>query len=411
MKKILGALALFSGLAIQTIAQQDGDLTSAILALRNNDLKTAKSYIDKAYLKPKINGKPKVWRYRAEIYDRLMIEAGNEKAPVVKPLLGDSGAIVMGNALKMVRQLDKPGEEHYDAAKRLEGNLRVHLNNEGVRLYDEKNFIAAYRNFSGMIDLTPKDSNAYNNPILTAIEMQRPDLITETINRMKANLTVPVSTYRSVTRYYYRTFQEAKGTANEAKTKSDYEKSLDEASKAYPSEKEFAVNQLNLLLADNRSNEAKAKLEENIKLDPNNKVLYFILGNLFEQESKKEKLPKGEARKLQYQALDQYNKAIKVDPAYADANYNAGVVYVSMANPAIDSLNNLPLKAPAGLPEKLNKRIDGHYKNALPYFEAAYKSDPKNATIVTILGKIYGRLKDKANQEKMFKELEAIEKK
>lgn len=411
MKKIFAALTLGIGLALPSFAQQDGDLTSAILALRNGDLKTAKSYIDKAYLKTKINTKPKVWRYRAEIYDRLMIEASNEKNPVIKPLLGDSGALVMNNALKMVRLLDKPGEEHFDAAKRLEGNLRVHLNNEGVRLYDEKSFVAAFRNFSGMIDLTPKDTNAYNNPILTAIEMQRPDLISETIARMKSNLTVPVSTYRSVTRYYYRTFQEAKGTGNEAQAKANYEKSLSEASSAYPSEKEFAINQLNLLLADNRSNEAKAKLEENIKLDPNNKVLYFILGNLFEQESKKEKLPKMEARKLQYQALDQYNKALKVDPTYTDANYNAGVVYVTMANPAIDSLNNLPLKAPVGLADKLNKRIDGHYKNALPYFEASYKADSKNTTVITILGKIYGRFKDKVNQDKMFKELEAIEKK
>jgi tetratricopeptide (TPR) repeat protein len=112
-----------------------------------------------------------------------------------------------------------------------------------------------------------------------------------------------------------------------------------------------------------------------------------------------------------YKAIEQYNKAIEVDPNYSDAYYNAGVIFVTtMANPSIDSLNSLPLKAPPTLVKSLNDRIDFYYKSAQPYFEKVYALDPKSKLTVTVLGKIYSRFKNKAGQDKMFKALEELEK-
>lgn len=97
-------------------------------------------------------------------------------------------------------------------------------------------------------------------------------------------------------------------------------------------------------------------------------------------------------------------KVEKTTDSEFDKNYNKGVEHYNaalklVAKSEYDAVDEL---------SELQKQTMDEMKQALPYFEKAYKIDSKNKNVLNALSGCCFTLNDKANYEKYQKELSAL---
>lgn len=381
-------------------AQSDPDMTNAILALRNNDLAKAKVNIDKAIAKGKVNDKPKVWRYKAEIYEKIMASPDKNLAQ----LLGDTGEIAALNAIQMAKQTagGKTSDEHYNVAKAIEPNIRIHVNNKAVGQFQKEDFDGAFRSFMLMTRLNPKDTAAYENAIVAAIRGTNLANAKAAKSAMEANgLPVSASLYKNM----------GSMAINKGDTAEFYNFML-EGRKKHPKDKDFINQELRYYIDRGKTDELRAKLEENIKAEPGNALYYQLLGQLYSNEAKElANKKKGlQAHAARAKAIEIYGQGLaKGNPdkdARYDLHYNTGVMYLDIAGPAADSLNNMGPKTPAPVRQKTEARVNTHYKNALDSFDQAYAIKNDERALLRVMMKLYGHFRNEAKVAQLEKEME-----
>jgi tetratricopeptide (TPR) repeat protein len=131
----------------------------------------------------------------------------------------------------------------------------------------------------------------------------------------------------------------------------------------------FIINDLvNLLLDNERYDKAEKTLEEAIRLEGQNKELYYLYGYLKQQ------------KKQHTQAETAYNTALAMDPNFFPALYQLGTVYINMGNEILksDKANRLQLYE-----EQINKS-----ENILTH---AFEIDPNDRQTIQLLIEINTR--------------------
>ena len=131
----------------------------------------------------------------------------------------------------------------------------------------------------------------------------------------------------------------------------------------------FIINDLvNLLLDNERYDQAEKTLEEAIRLEGQNKELYYLYGYL------------KQLKKQHTQAETAYNTALAMDPNFFPALYQLGTVYINMGNEILksDKANRLQLYE-----EQINKS-----ENILTH---AYEIAPNDRQTIQLLIEINTR--------------------
>lgn len=139
--------------------------------------------------------------------------------------------------------------------------------------------------------------------------------------------------------------------------------------------------EIDLMMKLGRSQELIDKLEEAIKLEPDNAILYFASAiNYYKLGD----LAKAEAN---------YKKVIEVDPAYADAYYNLGVIYLDQCKPIAEKIETVSYDESL----KFEEQIDKLYAKAAEQFTLAMEvgdyTQEQKIDLAQNLKKLYGRLK------------------
>jgi len=132
----------------------------------------------------------------------------------------------------------------------------------------------------------------------------------------------------------------------------------------------------------------KEKLEEAIDLNPTEPSLYYNVGVMnMEQKNMDE-------------AIKNFKKAIELKPDYADAYNNIGAAIIEKANVLIEEMNNNLSNFEKY--DKLQAQQMEIYKEAVPYYESAYKYNNSSFSIVQTLMGLYENLEmtDKFNEIK-----------
>lgn len=139
-------------------------------------------------------------------------------------------------------------------------------------------------------------------------------------------------------------------------------------------------------------------MEEVIASDPNNPELYYNLGVGSAQAGNAD------------QAMTYYQKAIELDPEYANAKINMAALILKQEGPIIEEMNNL------GTSSADNKRYDelkeeriGIYRKAIPYLEGAVELKPDNKELVRTLMNIYSQVGDDGKFKAMKAKLETMD--
>lgn len=110
--------------------------------------------------------------------------------------------------------------------------------------------------------------------------------------------------------------------------------------------------------------------------DPN---LYFNLGVTTS------KSPGQEEEAAQY-----YQKAIELNPKFTSAYLNLGVLQLTGEQKIVDEMNKLGTSAKdIKRYDELKAKRDAMYKKAVEYLEKAYKLEPNNEDVKSILGSLY----------------------
>jgi tetratricopeptide (TPR) repeat protein len=263
----------------------------------------------------------------------------------------------------------------------------------GAVAYQEENYDKAFEEFSNALKVQPGDSLALLYAGSVAQENGDIDNALKMYETMVEVGNAPETVYSTII-YYYKA------------EKDDMESAMkfnDMAIKKFPENKSFVQEKIVYLITSGKSAEAEQHLLSEIELHPDDPILYFELGYLYDEQDNDDK------------ALEAYSKAFEVDPTYYDAIFNYAIVHYNKAADIIKAFNDKPLgsnynAAAYAKEEKLTMdKAAVHFKAALPYLEKAYELKPDDTKLLEILGGVYNQLGMDDKYDEISKKLEALE--
>ncbi|GAB2468940.1 hypothetical protein GCM10011375_29580 [Hymenobacter qilianensis] len=380
MKKIL--LTLVAAATLHTASAQNSAVTNAILFQRQGTLDKARTEIDKAVQNPKTSTKAKTWYTRGEIYD------GMAASPIYGKALGaGEGAKIAFESYQKAIELDgKDGEFGKQAVAKMDNLYGLALN-AGVESYNGKNFDEAIKSYQMAQQIRPQDTTAYLYAAYAAEAKQDFASAKATYSKLQA------MNYKSP-QMYGRLLQIAREEKNDAEAM----KVVEQALKAYPNNKAFMLEELNMYLAAGRGKEALDKIDRAIAADPTNSNLYAVKGSILDSNKQPE------------QALAAYRKAVEVNPDNFDAQFNMGVYNYNKAAENYTKASKMDMASYQKSGKKLEAEGKKYFEQALPHFEKALQLQPDDRATISSLQKVYVRLGRNADAEKMNAKLETLKK-
>ncbi|SMB99755.1 Tetratricopeptide TPR_3 [Hymenobacter roseosalivarius DSM 11622] len=380
MKKIL--LTLVAAAALHTASAQNSAVTNAILFQRQGTLDKARTEIDKAVQNPKTSTKAKTWYTRGEVYD------GMAASPIYGKALGaGEGAKVAFESYQKAIELDgKDGEFGKQAVAKMDNLYGLALN-AGVENYNGKKFDEAIKSYQMAQQIRPQDTTAYLYAAYAAEAKQDFASAKATYSKLQA------MNYKSP-QMYGRLLQIAREEKNDAEAM----KVVQQALQAYPNNKAFMLEELNMYLAAGRGKEALDKIDRAIAADPTNSNLYAVKGSILDQNKQPEL------------ALAAYRKAVETNPENFDAQFNMGVYNYNKAAENFTKASKMDMASYQKSGKKLEADGKKFFEQALPHFEKALQIQPDDRATISSLQKVYVRLGRNADAEKMNTKLESLKK-
>lgn len=256
----------------QIIFAQSSKVSSAITYLANGELDRALEAIEIAAVNEKTANQAKTWFYRGKIFSAIAFDQTGEFASLSANPLDESLS-------SFKKALEMPDVKNLKSQMLLEFQyLQMGYFNKGAQAYGSKDFEGAYEAFKKsseanylQIDIDPKmtlDTGVIFNTGLTAEKIGRTDEaigIYQQLVEMKYNEPY---VYQALSDLYTE-----KGMDDKAL------EVIEIGRKAYPQNEALIISELNYYLSRGNVGEIVGKLEEAIKVDPDNIQLYFALGN------------------------------------------------------------------------------------------------------------------------------------
>ncbi len=152
-----------------------------------------------------------------------------------------------------------------------------------------------------------------------------------------------------------------------------YDPILDEALKKYPKDADINAIATSIYQVTGNSDKLKAKVEENIKLNPTDHLNYYNLGVLLMDD------PAQEAR-----AQELYKKSIELNPNHVESYRNLAATYLAKDKIYAEAINNnlgnsKQEKAIYNENMKLRKDL---FTTVIPYLEKIHELVPNDYTII-----------------------------
>ncbi len=386
MMKVIARIKWIAVFALAIVVNaQNSAVVTAWNHLQHEELDKAREAIDKAIKHEQTKGKAKTWYYRAIIYGRI---SQNDKFKNLVPSPLDTALTSYEKAL----DLDKKGT--YTEEIRHELNMLIqYLYNQGVSAYNNQDFKSAYSSFvkaneaarimakaEGRTDFKG-DTSLLEAAAIAAYNAQ---MIDEAINAYEGVLKAGKQTakiYNTLAYLYMIGKEDLEGA----------EKVIKEGREKFPTDIDLIRKQINIYLIRGESEKALPLIDEAIKKDSTDPMLFIIKGSIYEQQGNYD-----EAEKV-------YKKALALNDDLFDVNYSLGALYYNKAVEITEKMNALPVDKIDEY-NKLKEERDKWLKRALPYLEKAHKLKPDDLNTVAALREIYMRLGD-TEKSKQMKEL------
>lgn len=367
MKKIL-ILALGIMGYYQSFGQ-NAEVVNAFNYQRNKEFAKAKIAIDKAALNEETGIKPKTWYYRGNIYmDIDNIQSQDSTYNIV-----DKDALTKSlESYSKVFEIDTVKMTYHKEIKNKVDYLKSRFVNSAIDNFQKKNFKLATINFENaalISEIFEKkiDTTYIYNASLAAYNdkstLKQKELLTRLIELKYSQPDI----YISMSKLYLVEKDTTKAI--------EY---LTMGRETFPMNNSFMNEELNIYIMSGKISKMITKIKTAVSLDPKNPNLYFILGNIFDTQKKKDS------------AEFYYLIAIKSDSNYFDAYYNLGAMHYNTAVEIFNKTNDLPMtKEKEYNAGKL--KYTKYFNKALPYLEKAYLIDPYELNSLNSLKEIYAK--------------------
>ncbi len=351
MKRLI-IIFIFSHCSLVLLAQSSA-LNSAIFAQRDGDIDVAYSFIEQAVVHEKTRSLPKTWYTRGLIFEDIH-KATNPKYKSLSPV-ADSMAVA---CYFKTLELDsiKKGEYYTNAANRMPQFWGVLLN-EGVGFYNSNDFAKAIRSYELAASLRPADTTAY---LYALYSSSAGNMVDETYRISQKLISIG---YESP-RIYLMMIQYQRSIKNDTALAKEW---VEKAYRRFPTDKGVMIEKLNLLLLAGDIDKAIEELDRAITNFPEDPVLYFNRGVMFEKKKMKE------------QAIADYQKGIDVDPKNFDCLYNLGALHFNEGVQYRNELNSLPRNPDPVKKKQLEDNMKKSFSSCIPFFTRAKEIRPTDS--------------------------------
>ncbi|MCB9169315.1 MAG: tetratricopeptide repeat protein [Flavobacteriales bacterium] len=360
---------------------QNANVVNAYNYMQDGDYAKAAEYIDQAATNESTMAKDKTWRYRGDIY--RLIAMGTDEA--LKAQYPDAMQKAIDSYLK-AKELDTKGNYKNEIVQNL-GALQGASLNKGNDAFGAKDYDKAIQLYGNSMRIAEAfgqvDTNAiFNSALAYETKGDAPKAIELYSNCLDMGYDKP-EVYR-----YLASLQKKQGDLDGAIATTERGKAK------YPTNKDLILDELNFQLEAGRDAEAEKSVKEAITADPDNAVLYSVLGSLYDAKATPKEgqtLSEEDIATWSGKAEEAYKTSIEKDPDFFDAYFNIGVLYNNRAASCYEKANAIKDN------DKYNKAktaCDEIYLKAVPYFEKAHELNPDDAPTVQQLMKLYAKTGD-----------------
>jgi len=361
-------VALFIGIAANA---QDKNVTSARLAMKDNDYVTAKDDINKAVNDPSTKESVKAWSTRGELYMLLQQDPKNKDSAYYK-----EAAKSYLKVLSLKPDYDKETTDRTLLA------CAYYYFNDGINAYNSKKYDDAYDLSQNVITIHNLDNGktfAGNKSFDTVASQAKYVAANASYFSNKNDQALPLfeqmkgdNIIRKPTVYLY-----ISDIYNKQNKPEDAFAAIEEGRKQFPDDPSLRNEELNYYIRTGKQDELMKKLEDATQKDPNNAELFFDLGNgymglAFPKDATGKDLPKpANYKDLISKTEASYQKAVTLSPDNPTYNYNLGVLYYNQATEINTQMNALGTNEQKRFDELKTIR-NSTFDKALPYLEKSY---------------------------------------
>lgn len=374
MKQLPLLLAALIALPMLSFGQAK-NVRKAQASLEKGELAEAKQLIDPAINDEKTGDDGKTWYTYGDVYLAIATDSTNSvqaENPYQKALEG----------YRKTKELEKENSLYAVQADQQIQQVWANAINSGATLYSNKNFEEAIKLFDIAKMAVPEDTLAYVYSGISAQSAGKMDIAAENYSYLIDSLDYSSPSLKDF--YNSLIYIYLVEDKNEEKALDYLRKAQDE----FPDDPEFLKREITLLINNEQYDEAEQKLQSAINAEPDNAMLYYNQGYLYEQMEAGEK------------AIESYKKAIEVDPQYFDANFNLAAFYYNQAADILAEANDMDLKEYQEKGEAIEQEAKQYFEKALPYLETSMNIEPDNEKVLQTLATVYQRLEmnDKAEE-------------
>ena len=403
MKKVLLSAAIL--ISAGSVFAQSKFVNKAFneVKVENPNFDEARSLINQALENPETKDQAKTW-YVAGFVENKIFEAERNKQFIGK----QPDQVKMYEALvktydyytkafELDNMPNEKGKVKPKYSKDIQTTLRNNLNylvNAGSYYYDSKNYQGSYDMFD---KFTTYGSNDNFKP-----ETQTP--ATDSLNlqimfykgiaaSLIPNSQLAIASYENMKGKNYQELEVYKYLSTEylnIKDSANFAKVLEEGAIKFPEDPYFSQTLINVYLNNEDYDKAMVYINEAIRQEPNQAQFYDLKGKILEF---KKDIPA---------ALENYKKATEIDPGYADAWANIGVLYYNAAVEEQDKATQI--KDTKAYNKAMADVVRPKYQEALPYMQKAQALNPENREYLVALRSIYYNLR----MSEEFEKIEAI---
>ncbi len=372
MKKI-ALITIILVINFTLLKAQPINVQSAFNYLRSGQLDKAVEKIEPAIKNDKTMSDAKTWLYRGNIY----IQISASKDPKYKSIDTNAVQVAYDSYQKSI-ELDK--EKEFFQKNMIGLNAcGEQFYAVGAEYYKKKDYPNALLSFEKTIQINSIMGKA--DTIATYYAAFCADLSKNKVkakeyfrNLIRLNYNEP-SVYTALAAIY----KEDKDTARTIKI-------IRDGRKKFPQNYDLIISEANYYLAAGEDLKAQTSLRQAIEKDPNNPVIHYNFGIIYEKIRDFEN------------AETAYKKAIELKATYFDAYYNLGALYINIASELSKQANNLPLEKTKEFDEFKNK-ANKLLQQALPYLEKAIKLQSTDQNTQNALKEIYKKLSKTKNSD------------
>ena len=370
------------------ISAQNANVVNAYNYLQDGDLAKAAEFIEPAITNETTAGKDKTWRYRGDIY-RLIAMGKDEtlKAQFPEALQRAVDSYIKAN------ELDTKGSYKTEIVQNL-GALQAASLNKGNDAFGAKEYdkaILLYGNSERIAKTFGQvDTNAMFNSALAY--------------ETKGDAAMAIKRYQECLALGYDKPEIYRYMASLQKKSGDLDGAIATTRTGrtkHVGNKDLILDEMSYLLETGRGEEAEKSVNEAIAADPENPILYSILGSMYDAKANpKEGTVPGEADVIKWTDLaeENYKKSLERDPKFFDAYFNIGVLYNNRAATCYSKANDIKDNDAYN---KAKTACDDVYLKAVPYFEKAHELKPDDVQTIQQLMKLYAKTNDQVKYEAM----------